>query len=701
MNNRTIERGQRRLSRFLSACCVLCLAATGGVFSAAAGASALPNKSSDLFQLTNVWTIHLQFTPEQWKAMEPAENERAMPGPMRFRFGGPGGPGRAGPGGPGPGGFGPAMFLAPGFLQGDQNQDGKLSKDEFHAVGERWFSDWDKAKTGELDLNQIQSGMNSTFTGPQMGQMGQPGGRGPQGGPPGPPLEGAEGHRNGLASAAGIDFQYVHADLDFEGQRLRDIGVRYKGNGTYMESRGSIKRSFKIELNKYVKGQKLAGMTKLNLHNNVTDPSWMNEVLSYRLFRDASVPAPRTAYARVYVTVPGEYDKKYFGLYSIVEDVDRHFAEERFGSKEGMIYKPVTRDLFGYLGDDWSKYNQAYDPKGEPSGSEKRRIIDFSQLVTSASDAEFSTRIAEYLDLEEFARFMSVTVWLSTMDSILMMGQNFYVYLHPQTHKLAFIPWDLDHSFGQFPMAGTQEEREKLSIEQPWRGANRFLERVFKVDTFKKLYLATMREFSKTIFLPERFGKQVDEVAAAIRPAVREESEAKLARFDKVVAGESVDRFGFGGGGDRMIGPGGDRPRFRPGGFGQPSKPIKAFATARAESVAAQLQGKSDGAVATESSFPRFGPRGGGPGGPDGFGPGMFLGRAVMDQFDANKDGKVTHNEFKAGLAKWFEDWNSDKSGLMTEEQLRSGINRDLAPFRGGPPGGPGFGGPGDGPPDE
>jgi spore coat protein CotH len=493
----------------------------------------------------------------------------------------------------------------------------------------------------------------------------------------------------------------VHADLDFEGQLLRDVAVRYKGNGTFMESRNSLKRSLKIDLNKYVKGQKIAGVTKLNLHNNVTDASWMNEVLSHRLFRDAGVPAPRTAYARVYVTVPGQYDKKYFGLYSIVEDVDRHFAEERFGSKDGMIYKPVTRDLFGYLGEDWSKYNQMYDPKGEPSGAEKQRVISFSQLVTSSSDSEFSARIAEYLDLEEFARFMSVTVWLSTLDSILMMGQNFYVYLHPQTHKFEFVPWDLDHSFGQFPMGSTQEEREKLSIQRPWRGANRFLERVFKTDAFKKLYLATMAEFSKSIFVPERFSQQVDEIAAAIRPAVREESETKLARFSKVVAGESVGRSGPDDGHDRMMGPGGqgeDEPRFGGGAFRQPAKPIKSFVTARAQSVTAQLAGNADDAVATQTGFGPPGPKSerGGPGGPRGFGPGLFVARAMMEKFDTNNDGKLTRDEFVAGFAKWFADWNTDQSGALSDEQLRAGINRDLAPFHGGPPGGPGFG-----PPDE
>ena len=61
-------------------------------------------------------------------------------------------------------------------------------------------------------------------------------------------LQGPEGKRNGLASAMGIEFVYVHADLEFEGQLLKDVAVRYKGNGTFMESRNSLKRSLKRSL---------------------------------------------------------------------------------------------------------------------------------------------------------------------------------------------------------------------------------------------------------------------------------------------------------------------------------------------------------------------------------------------------------------------------------------------------------------------
>ena len=238
----------------------------------------------------------------------------------------------------------------------------------------------------------------------------------------------------------------------------------------------------------------------------------MNEVLSHKLFRDAGVPAPRTAYARVDVSVPGKYQREYLGLYSLVENVDNRFARDRFGTKKGALFKPVTRQLFEDLGDDWAAYRQIYDPKTPVSDEETRRVIAFSKLVSHASDTEFAARVGDFLDLDAFARFMAVTIWLSTMDSILGVGQNFYVYLHPKTGPFQFIPWDLDHSFGQFPMVGTQEQREKLSIHKPWDGSIRLLDRVFKVDAFKQRYLDTMSAFQRTIFQPERIHAQVDQL---------------------------------------------------------------------------------------------------------------------------------------------------------------------------------------------
>ncbi len=95
-------------------------------------------------------------------------------------------------------------------------------------------------------------------------------------------------------------------------------------------------------------------------------------------------------------------------------------------------------------------------------------------------------------------------------------------------------------------------------------------------------------------------------------------------------------------------------------------------------------------------------PPGGGPspgGGPGGFGPGRFIGPGLFAAADADHDGSLTREELKATFAKWFENWDKEKAGLLAEDQVREGLNTALPrpEFRG--PGGPGGGGRGPGGP--
>lgn len=391
--------------------------------------------------------------------------------------------------------------------------------------------------------------------------------------------------RNGSVAMGGVDFAYVHGDLEFEGQKLPDVGVRYKGNFSFALARpvrmgmpngsaeggsspdafrfATSKPSYKIQFNQYVKGQKVGGIATLNFQNNVADPSWMNEVLAYRLYRDAGVPAPRTAYAKLYLTIPGKVEKYYLGLYSLSEDVDKTFTGDRFGTAKGALIKPYDKvNLFGWRGADWKAYVQIFDPKSTFTPEQKARYMAFCDLVSNADDARFVRELPDYLDIEEFARFMAVTVWLSDSDNLMDNGHNFYAFLDPRTDKLLFIPWDQDHAFGHYEMRLDQHGMESRSILQPWTGTNRFLQRIFGVEAFRNAYLERITEFVPRLFQPERLAEQVDDLAIAIRPAVEEESQKKRELFDKFIAGDVA---------------------------GAGTDPIKKFAVARTASVTAQL----------------------------------------------------------------------------------------------------------------
>jgi hypothetical protein len=151
----------------------------------------------------------------------------------------------------------------------------------------------------------------------------------------------------------------------------------------------------------------------------------------------------------------------------------------------------------------------------------------------------------------------------------------------------------------------------------PWQGERRFLDRVFKLEAFKKAYLAKLDEFSRTIFPPERLVKQVMNRAG-----------------NQTAIEEGI------GGKTRPVRQGGCRRIHQANHFpgATAGETDQDFCESAGGSVVDQLAGKSDGQTLDDG--PRPGGRGGpgGPGAPAGFGPGGFLGRIFVTDFDADKN---------------------------------------------------------------
>jgi hypothetical protein len=74
------------------------------------------------------------------------------------------------------------------------------------------------------------------------------------------------------------------------------------------------------------------------------------------------------------------------------------------------------------------------------------------------------------------------------------------------------------------------------------------------------------------------------------------------------------------------------------------------------------------------------------PGGPGGFGggPAAMLASTFLTALDADKNEQLTREEFVRGFGRWFESWNADKSGFLSEDQLRTGLDKDLVSQPGG-----------------
>src|SRR5436190_2578959 len=133
-----------------------------------------------------------------------------------------------------------------------------------------------------------------------------------------------EGQRLGPNLSA-LEYAYVKATISIDGETVRDVGLRMKGNSSYTSAEKTLHVPLKIDFDRFVDGQRFHGLATLNLHNNAFDHSKMREHLAYQVFREAGLPASRSSYAKVFLTIPGKYERKEIGLYSIVEEVDKDF----------------------------------------------------------------------------------------------------------------------------------------------------------------------------------------------------------------------------------------------------------------------------------------------------------------------------------------------------------------------------------------
>lgn len=390
-----------------------------------------------------------------------------------------------------------------------------------------------------------------------------------------------EAQRSGLAGVLGFDFNWVSADLEIGGVMFTNVAARLKGNGTYLGSLYGDKHPFKVDLNKFIQGQILGGADELTFNNLVNDYSCLSDTLAYEFFREAGLPASRTAFAYLNASVEAQWDRKPLGLYLMVEPVDEDFTLEHFGSRRVPVFKPVTYELFHYLGDEWSAYEAIYDLKTKATPEQLRRVIEFARLLTLASDEDFARRVGEFLDLEKFARHLACEVLLSNYDGFLSNGQNFYLYLDPLSNKFGFISWDLDLSWGGFFLLGTTKERERASIWHPWVGQHRLLERVMVVEEFRKLYRDQLEELFARLFVPNRLHQRIDELANVIRGPVAAESGFRLGKFERAVSAQRLEL---------SSGPSSQ-------GANRPAHQLKRFVDKRALSVREQLDGKSDGMI--------------------------------------------------------------------------------------------------------
>ena len=259
--------------------------------------------------------------------------------------------------------------------------------------------------------------------------------------------------------------EWVRGAVSFDGQQFDAVGVRYKGFYGMLrfcfDGSGNPtcdKLAFKLKFNQYDPRGRLHGLKRLNFHSMHEDDSNLREALSYALFREADVVAPRTAFA--WLTLNGEPQ----GLFLVVEEIDDRFVAANFADGgAGHLYKevwPEDTEAAPYL-EALDRTIPAWDnPDVSPFQAFAGDLIA-AQGDDPESDAGVYQVIRDRTDIDALLRYVAVDRFVDNWDGIVAwycvevgtgnrgrcFNHNYFWYQDSRSQRFTLIPWDLEHTF--------------------------------------------------------------------------------------------------------------------------------------------------------------------------------------------------------------------------------------------------------------
>ncbi|MCP5092629.1 MAG: spore coat protein [Gammaproteobacteria bacterium] len=242
---------------------------------------------------------------------------------------------------------------------------------------------------------------------------------------------------------------FVPADVYYNGKQWYRVGIRFKGNSTLQGSwgQGILKLSFKMDFDEFeddypqVDNQRFYGFKKFSLKNNYDDQSFLREKVAADVFAKAGLAVSHTAFYTLYVDHGN--GPEYFGLYTLVEEVDGEVLDTQFSSDDGNLYKPED---FGASFVDGSFSEIDFEKKTNEDEEDWSDILAlFAALhdeTVSTDPATWRANLEAVFDVDGFLKYLAVNEIIQNWDSYGKMTQNYYLYNDPETSKLTWIPWD-------------------------------------------------------------------------------------------------------------------------------------------------------------------------------------------------------------------------------------------------------------------
>lgn len=242
---------------------------------------------------------------------------------------------------------------------------------------------------------------------------------------------------------------FVPGDVYYNGKQWYKVGLRFKGNSSLQSSwnSGIMKLSFKMDFDEFedeypqIDNQRFYGFKKFSLKNNYDDNSQMREKVGSDVFRRAGLAAPHTAFYTLYVD-HGD-GPEYFGLYTLVEEVENTVIKTQFSDNDGNLYKPDGTGASFAAG----TFNK--DEFVKETNEEEADWTDIENLFAVLHDDSRTTNPSAWrseleaiFDTDTFLKYLAVNTVIQNWDTYGRMTHNYFLYNNPDNNLLTWIPWD-------------------------------------------------------------------------------------------------------------------------------------------------------------------------------------------------------------------------------------------------------------------
>jgi hypothetical protein len=310
--------------------------------------------------------------------------------------------------------------------------------------------------------------------------------------------------------------------MSFDNILLDSIGMRERGNfsnfSAPLTSSNGLKKPFKLIFDAF-QTQKFDGLKELNLNNGTDDPSFVREALVYKLVRDRGLPACRTGYAKLFV------NDVYWGLYELVENVDKTFLKDHYGdaNNDGNLYKTDRNagvDL-KWKGTDPSGYKkQGLLLKTNDSLNDWSNFTHFVDIINHTQPGNMEQALSSVFDVEDYLDILAIEVLCYSWDSYWANGNNFYLYEHPDG-KIRWIPWDYNETFTtKGGILGIVLPKESDIFLSTHFDRKPLLKAIFSVRKWQDMYLDKICDICTNQYWPPLISPTLHKWQSLIRPAL-------------------------------------------------------------------------------------------------------------------------------------------------------------------------------------